>query len=383
MSKASVDEMVDLVLGSPLGREFVAKLIHPMFTVAVSDALGLGEVPGTARLTFRFGGADDPPPTPRRHANWTEVETHEAEEAVQAVIAQGRGLDLTDIDQLDLLMELAPVTSSFGFSPGDESLWGLTALATEAMRPVAKALVGSPGAAHWWDPVQRADQRLLQWDGQPAPIGDQVQHEITLATVREHEREERARERPPLRALPGVLVAATWWSSPDFAPMTWTTPAIEDIPSIVLGHFIDTHTPFDQTGATIWTMEISPEARVYEVSTPDDWRALVERYPRDVTATHSGEWPAWSGVDGAWILPDWEWVMDDYDGVHVTPGGYISSCGLALPVGGGYTMLAGWVPDATLWLRDVAIDRRVLGRWEGNPQRLGSWDRVRGGWKPG
>ena len=41
--------------------------------------------------------------------------------------------------------------------------------------------------------------------------------------------------------------------------------------------------------------------------------------------------------------------------------------GAAPGVGKTFTMLGGWIPDATLWLHDVSIDRRVLGRWYGTP----------------
>lgn len=50
-----------------------------------------------------------------------------------------------------------------------------------------------------------------------------------------------------------------------------------------------------------------------------------------------------------------------------TVGGYVASSGVALPVGDAYTMLSGWIPDATLWLHDVAVARRLLGRWRGRP----------------
>jgi hypothetical protein len=74
--------------------------------------------------------------------------------------------------------------------------------------------------------------------------------------------------------------------------------------------------------------------------------------------------------------------MDHFDGVHVTIGGYVSACGLALPVGDGFTMLAGWVPDATLWLHDVTTSRRNLGRWLGVPHSVSVWDDVRDRWEP-
>jgi hypothetical protein len=41
-------------------------------------------------------------------------------------------------------------------------MWALTALAAQQLRPVADALVSSPAARRWWQPVARADQRFLE-----------------------------------------------------------------------------------------------------------------------------------------------------------------------------------------------------------------------------
>jgi hypothetical protein len=44
-------------------------------------------------------------------------------------------------------------------------------------------------------------------------------------------------------------------------------------------------------------------------------------------------------------------------------------------------MLAGWIPGATLWMRDLAAVSRPLGRWHGHPQYL-DWDDIRNNWTP-
>jgi hypothetical protein len=199
--------------------------------------------------------------------------------------------------------------------------------------------------------------------------------------IERKENEEGLRRRRPKDRV-GTRIGAEWWSAPSFASSTWTTGALEDLPTIALRHFVDTFAPFSETGATVWALDISPEARVLEIAEPGDWQELVDRFPRDVTGTHDGEWRYWGGVAGPWYLPNWDEVMGESDGVHVSIGGYVSSCGLALPVADGFTMLAGWIPDATLWLRDVADDRRVVGRWHGNPHDIHSWDDVREGWSP-
>ncbi len=181
---------------------------------------------------------------------------------------------------------------------------------------------------------------------------------------------------------PGVTIGALWWSAPAVASQLWTTPSVGTLPAAGLLEFFDTFLPPDDAdGADVWQVEIDPLARVLEIACPRDWQDLVTRFPRDVTGTHDGEWRAWGGVRGPWRLPDWEQVMDSYDGVHVTVSAAVTACGVALPAADGYTMLVGWTPGATLWLRDKATTTRLLGRWDGGPQ-AGSWDDPPPEWIP-
>jgi hypothetical protein len=366
----------DLILRSPLGRQFLAGLLG-LDWFSLSAELGLGEAPGISMYRPRR----DRGQRPRRSRRWQEVAPDEVRAVLGAAVSAGEWREHVAGDELGLLADLAGTTLTFGFHGGDEAVWGLTALAAQELRPVAEALVSARGAATWWEPAAPADQRFLHWDGFPRPAGPAVEQAVRDGMRAERARnEEGLRQRRP-RVSPGTRIGAHWWSAPDFAELTWTTSAAGDIPATAFGHFIDTLWPFEETGVTVWSLTIAPAARVLEITGPAAWQALVARFPRDVTGTHDGEWRYWGGVPGPWRLPDWELVMEHYDGVHVTAGGFLSSCGLALPVGDGYTMLAGWIPGATLWLRDMAAVSRPLGRWRGHPQNVG-WDEVRDHWTP-
>jgi hypothetical protein len=338
----------DSALGSPLGREFLAAYLD---------------------LDSRHG------------RGWQEVAPEEARTVIGAAVGRGEWRELLERDELGLLGDLAASTFSFGFSGDDEAAWGLTALAQEELRPVAEALVTAPGARTWWDPVRLADQRFLDWDDCPRVTGPAVERTVREGMQAERAENEEGLTRPRPPELPGTRIGACWWSAPDFAQLTWTTSAAGDIPALAFGHFIDTLWPFEETGVTVWSVQVAPHANVLEITGPTEWQRLVARFPRDVTGTHDGEWRYWGGVPGPWRLPDWERVMEHYDGVHVTVGGYLASCGLALPVDDGYTMLVGWTPGATLWLRDLATTSRRLGRWHGHPQNL-DWDKIRDNWTP-
>jgi len=122
-----------------------------------------------------------------------------------------------------------------------------------------------------------------------------------------------------------------------------TTGGFGDLSAIALARFEDLFTPLEETSATVWSVRITPQARILEIAGPADWQALVSAFPQDVTGTHDGEWRAFSGLAGPWRLPDWAQVMEHYDGVHLTVGAYLACGGLALPAGGGHRMLTGWI----------------------------------------
>lgn len=132
--------------------------------------------------------------------------------------------------------------------------------------------------------------------------------------------------------------------------------------------------------ARTWPVQPPPGARVYEVTHPGAWAALVERHPLAVTASRRHDWWRVTGWDGAWAVPDWEVVATEYDGVHLTVDGYLSAAGRAVPVAVPgtrpvRTMLAGWDPDATWWLTDLLADLGQPTDWRRRDEEQ-RWDPV-------
>jgi hypothetical protein len=288
---------------------------------------------------------------------------------------------LADLTEAELLADVGQETFVFGFSGDDEDRWRRTGLAVDELRPVAEALVSSPAARRWWEPAGLADQRFVQWDGMPRLTGPEVEQAVRQCMSEERAGNAEGLRQPRPPEQPGVIIGACWWSSPGFATESWTSAPFGGLPALALYQFFDTWLPPDDAGATVWSTPVDPGARVLEVNGPADWRDLVARFPRDVTGTHDGEWRNWGNVPGPWLLPDWEQVMEHYDGVHVTIGGAVASWGVALPVDDAYTMLTAWVPDATLWLRDVTTHARPIGRWNGWLQS-GQWHSPPEEWIP-
>jgi hypothetical protein len=122
-----------------------------------------------------------------------------------------------------------------------------------------------------------------------------------------------------------------------------------------------------------WRLPVRADARVYEVNCPDDWVALVTRYPtipsrpncawelpglndhnRDpALAPASGGRAARNDVDHL-VLPQWSLIAQDYDGVRLTWRGWLSTEGsISDTPDGGVTWLRYWFSERTLWLNDV------------------------------
>ncbi len=146
---------------------------------------------------------------------------------------------------------------------------------------------------------------------------------------------------------------------------------------------------FDGSPISRWRLPVDPGARVWNIDRPEDWVALVERFPRLATVRHAGwELPGPNqrrgDVDrlaslerqhgvrrtiGRHVLPDWTAVAAELDGVHLSWAGFITTEGFVSDLGrGGVTMLRYWASERTLWLRDVFGEPVPLGP----PRPLGS-----------
>ena len=132
----------------------------------------------------------------------------------------------------------------------------------------------------------------------------------------------------------------------------------------VLDAGIDGHGPvglslvedgFGWTSAHSRALCLRPGASVFEISGPEAWVELVERYPLTVHRTRvRHDWWRVTGQNVAWAIPDYLAAAADYDAIHLTVHGYLSTAGRALPAADAHTVLAGWNPDETWWLTDSA-----------------------------
>lgn len=347
-----------MVLASPLGRQMLASYLNWKEGVCGSSAEYhklARSWPGSQRGLLDHVLVRD----------WRNIPANLVKSAFRSAVTNGSDWRrrIAGASERELIEDLAEESGKFGFDLENEAVWGLTAGAVDELKPVADALVAASGTRRWWNRTSLADQRFVAWDGRAPLRGADLDAAVRMAMQELRSQNSRAVRSETVQQPMSGRYGSEWWSIPSFAERSWTVNELTAIWSVGLLYFSDAYGPGAEPAELIargdapalWQMTINRSARVFEVSCAEDWKSLVDRFPCDVSSTHGDDWSRWSEAPGPWLLPDWENVMQHYDGVHVTIGGYLGSCGLAVPVRNGYSMLAGWLPGATLWLRDMIV----------------------------
>ena len=327
MGEANLSE-ADLVLSGPRGRRFCWQLACAVRNQALQD-----------RLWLAFHACPDPA-------------DDAAVERLADLLRQvdpGEIGELTEPALLECLAD-AVAFASYWQEPSEEDRLLADPRVVEALLPVAEAALTSP-AAHWWrDPVDLTDQGYVQWLDQartePPRLTGAAQavrawRDDTLA------REESARSWPP---DPTANISASWWSTPSLHGLVETS---RPRPGLGAVRLLLTEDDCGWQQARVWPLAPRPDVQVYEITGPDAWAALVERYPLRVTRSRRYDWWRATGRAGEWFIPDYNAVAADYDAVHLTMLGYLTTAGKTVQVTDGATLLAGWHPDTTVWLHDV------------------------------
>ncbi|WP_029150317.1 hypothetical protein [Microbacterium indicum] len=224
-----------------------------------------------------------------------------------------------------------------------------------ALRRAAERLVEDPATAWWWREAT-AEQWAIEADDRDAPDPIDVGAALDQWRSASHASEEEAiRDRA---SDPHANLSGAWWSTPDGIPVT-TGPAPTGEP-VGLRFVEDAFSWAELTASAVeW------RGRVFEIRSSRDWAALCRRYPLAVTASRRHDWYRVTGRSGGWLIPDWSRVRADWDGVHLSVGAYLEAATREIPVDDdGATVLAGWSPDETRWLSNVAhrTGERVLWR---------------------
>ncbi|MGH3905429.1 MAG: hypothetical protein ACRDTE_14755 [Pseudonocardiaceae bacterium] len=190
--------------------------------------------------------------------------------------------------------------------------------AREWFHDAAEQLVRAPGARWWWDPLDRERQTLLSG------------------------------------VLPGMPEAASWQVDLDvLATADWRAPRQVTTSTMVSAHMpaVELCDPevIDRLPQPLgcWRTIVPADATVYEVGSPDDWRQLCERYPREIPLP--AEFRKWGANARAVLVPDWPSVAADWDGLHLCIGGLLSTAGLPIHTGEWVCLLEDVDTEFTTW----------------------------------
>ena len=214
------------------------------------------------------------------------------------------------------------------------------------LRPIARALSENPATNWWSDPVDRTGQNIVQLlfdNWMPVDSLGDARPQLRKWRDQIREKESAGTDNPHWRSTTG-----RWWTAPVFAGIAWTSRIRETVGPLA------PHTTEDHMGwsrARVHPVEVEPSARIREIDSPQEWASLVNEFPLEVTQEKRGDWWRTTGRDGSWWIPDWAEVAEHYDAVHVTVTGYLSTAGRAIDTAQGASVLAGWGPDHTCWLR--------------------------------
>lgn len=325
----------EALLEGPRGRRLCLELAADLHQDLASAVFSLSYDldPGKGTSVIRFGlvtgetGEPDETPSPKD---------------VAGLLASLDAFNLTE-EQLSAALEGSVRTAYYWQPPDGTDVLAALPVIRAALVPLAERIMATPSAQEWRQ-ARRTEQWAVDWRSpqDPAPLPQNPSSTLQRwAQEIRAEEVQAARERPE---DPRANWSGSWWSAPlGLIRSVGRIPAALDLVEDAMGWEDATVIPVHGRG------------RTFEIRTADDWRFLCRTYPLEVTASRRHDWFQTTGRNGRWVIPDWQQVAADWDAVHLTALGYLSSATRALDVDAGTaSVIAGWDPDSTLWLTDVA-----------------------------
>lgn len=145
-----------------------------------------------------------------------------------------------------------------------------------------------------------------------------------------------------------------WWTPPVIYLVQRTSSPLPALPaSELLGGEDD----FSADRANVRpALRATGELNVREIDSVADWLDLVRSAPADVTRSRAYYWGRLEpGL--RWVIPDWVALAERYDAIHLTVNGYLDlSCVPIETEPGERTMVVGWGPEETYWLREPKLE---------------------------
>lgn len=350
--------VIEDLLAGPRGRRFCWELVVATVTEPSDDDTlfwarhRLDQRRGSGGVLFGPGAAGPHPDPP----------------SAQVVAAYGAVLDAGDPAAVTLDQALAALgrtadSAMWWQEPDADDVLLDTVVPRTLLARAADAAVRSPGLRALSAPPA---QEWAVVPDTPGHGGPELPAPELLAAWRRELLVERAHGREdPVDAS----ISGTWWTTPP-SGLLETTPDPGGRGPLALWA-VEDHTGWER--AEVTPVAVDPTARIVTIDDGEDWAALCRRFPFDVsTTTRRHDWWRATARDGHWVVPDWAAVAERYDAVHLTLRGWIRSSGTAIPVDDRTaSVIAGWTPGATVWLRDPRPTPGAASTWACTDDRSG------------
>lgn len=232
-------------------------------------------------------------------------------------------------DAARLLTELHERLDNWPYRLADQQ--AAAAYPADALQRIAAYLATAPAARWWWSALDRRSQTWISED--PAVTHTKIPH-VTNYANRFDQTAPAAAVTTSTRLPPALPASRLLW---DYGASYARRPSSADLRA--------------------WDLKVKPDARVYEIHSPRDWVALVDRY-----VSHRPDAALNLHVERAWpaqrvkavLTVDWRAMAQDYDGVHMSVAGWLTAMSHVLEVPDkGYTVCEGWPSESTMWFRPV------------------------------
>lgn len=333
--------------------------------VLMNAAYALDPGRGTSVVRFGLGATASPDPTPddAAHALDSLAQPEANPEALFQALAAA-------VDNARYWQE-----------PDGEDVLAATPQLRKSLSRFASGILASPNTL-WWDaPLDSSTQCSVSFDSRaaddpakprPAKPSPEVDLRAALATWRKESLADEATAQHDRPKDPTAMWSGSWWSRPPHA-LPRTTRSLPGFGAVGL-HLVEDRG--DAGTAWVQRLAIPSEARILEITGPQDWARLCRESPLEMTASRRHDWYRTTGRDGRWVLPDWERVAIKFDAVHLTVAGYLATSGISIDVEPGIaSVLAGWDPDATFWFRNLQPINEQPQQWRINAE-TDSWEPV-------
>lgn len=287
------------------------------------------------REGVRFGpGADEPLPDP----------------SVSDIAAALQSVPLVSPSPVNLLLAIRASVDSARYWQEPDGADEL--LADPGMRTALTRVAAHLAAAT--EPLPTGEMASEQWRVQFVYSDDDegpdrsAAEALRLRHEEEIEGERVARRQRPTD--PQAKWSGEWWSIPS-GWLETSTRSLPHLGPVELWLVEDSRGPDEASAEKIDTSSPLP---VFEISSGERWAELCRRFPLEVTASRRHDWYRATGRNGEWIIPDWAEAAHHFSAVHLPMETYLTWSGVPVPVTRkASSMVAGWNPDQTYWLRDV------------------------------